>query len=104
MSSEDESKFLVNETTSSEDAPKPARKRAAKKTVTKKAAKKGAKKVAKKTTTRAIAAPAQSDMFMAASAAKAPASPSATQSQPREPDEFVPSEVPNGSASKPGVV
>ena len=41
---------------------------------------------------------------MAASAAKASASPSATQSQPREPDEFVPSEVPNGSASKPGVV
>jgi len=111
MSSEEESKFLVNETTSPEDAPKPARKRAVKKKVAKKAAKKATKKAAKKVARKKTVAgeakvPEQSDMFAAEGLPAASPSPAvaAPKAEARADRDFVPSEVPSGSARASAVV
>ena len=111
MSSEDEIKPFANETASAEDAPKPARKRAVKKKAAKKAVKKAAKKATKKVA-RKVATPAevklheQPDMFASAVSPVASSKPEATQpkTEARADREFVPSEVPAGSARSSGVV
>lgn len=111
MSSEDENNTFANAAASPEDAPKPARKRAVKKKAAKKAAKKATKKAAKKVARKKTVAgeakvPEQSDMFASEGVPAASPSPAvaAPKAEARADRDFVPSEVPSGSARASGVV